>query len=73
MKCVYVTVLHCVQVGDGTTSVVILAGEILTNCKVFVEDNVHPQILVKGLKKAAQLALTRIREIAVHVKKEDPV
>lgn len=59
--------------GDGTTSVVILAGEILKNCKVFVEDNVHPQIIVKGLRKAAQLALARIREIAVHVKKEDPV
>ena len=70
MECV---VCIALQVGDGTTSVVILAGEILNNCKVFVEDNVHPQIIVKGLKKAAQLALTRIREIAVHVKKEDPV
>lgn len=61
------------QVGDGTTSVVLLAGEILRNCKPFIEDNVHPQIIVRGLRKAAQLALARIREISVHVRKDDPV
>jgi T-complex protein 1 subunit eta len=60
------------QVGDGTTSVVLIAGEILKNCKSFIEDNVHPQIIARGLRKAIQLALTKIREIAVHVKKEDP-
>ena len=40
------------QVGDGTTTVVLLAGEILKNCKPFVEDGVHPQIIVRGLRKA---------------------
>lgn len=52
---------------------VLLAGEILKNCKPFVEDNVHPQIIVRGLRKAAQLALAHIEEIAVRVKKDDPV
>lgn len=75
-------VSHCVmtykfynffpQVGDGTTSVVLIAGEILKNCKPFVEDNVHPQIIVRGLRKAAELALTKLQEIAVQVKREDP-
>ena len=51
---------------------VLIAGEILKNCKPFIEDNVHPQIIARGLRKATQLALTKIREIAVHVKKEDP-
>ena len=64
--------MWCSQVGDGTTSVVLIAGEILKNCKSFIEDNVHPQIIARGLRKATQLALTKIREIAVHVKKEDP-
>ena len=60
------------KVGDGTTSVVLLAGEILKNCKSFIEDNVHPQIIVRGLRKATQLALSRIKDIAVHVKRDDP-
>ena len=64
--------MWCSQVGDGTTSVVLIAGEILKNCKPFVEDGVHPQIIARGLRKAIQLALTKLREIAVHVKKEDP-
>ena len=51
---------------------VLLAGEILKNCKPFIEDNVHPQIIVRGLRKATQLALSRIRDIAVHVKRDDP-
>lgn len=33
-----------VQVGDGTTSVVLLAGEILKHVKGFVEDGLHPQV-----------------------------
>lgn len=32
------------QVGDGTTSVVLLAGEILKHVKGFVEDGLHPQV-----------------------------
>ena len=58
--------------GDGTTSVVLLAGEVLKNCKPFIEDNVHPQIIVRGLRKAAQLALDRVKTVAVHVKKDNP-
>ena len=52
---------------------VLIAGEILKNCKPFVEDNVHPQIIIRGLRKAAALALEKIKEISVEVKKEDPV
>ena len=39
------------QVGDGTTSVVLLAGEILKNCKPFIEDNVHPQVWATVLRQ----------------------
>ncbi len=49
-----------------------MAGAILKNCKPFVEDNVHPQVIVRGLRKATQLSLEKIREIAVKVKKDDP-
>ncbi|CAL8089330.1 unnamed protein product [Orchesella dallaii] len=55
------------EVGDGTTSVVILAGEFLKNAKGLVEEGVHPRLLVKAYRKSLQLALDRINELAVTV------
>ena len=43
------------QVGDGTTSVILLAVEFLRQIKPLVEENVHPQILIKGFRKATKL------------------
>jgi T-complex protein 1 subunit eta len=60
------------EVGDGTTSVVLLAAEFLKQIKPFVEDGVHPQIIIRGFRKATQLAVQKIRDIAVQVKKDDP-
>lgn len=53
------------EVGDGTTSVVILAGEFLKQCKPFVEEGVHPRLIIKAFRKATQLALAKINELAV--------
>jgi T-complex protein 1 subunit eta len=52
-------------VGDGTTSVVLLAGEILKEVKEFVEDGLHPRVIIRGLRASCNLALQRIKEIAV--------
>ena len=60
------------QVGDGTTSVTMLAAEFLKQVKPFVEDNVHPQVIVRAYRKATILALDKIKEIAVHIPKENP-
>ena len=62
----------CSQVGDGTTSVVLLAGEFLRQCKPFVEEGVHPQIIVRAFRKAANLAVEKIKEIAVRIENADP-
>lgn len=43
------------QVGDGTTSVVLLAGELMKMCKPFVEDGVHPQVIIKAYRKATSM------------------
>ena len=40
------------QVGDGTTSVVLLAGEFLKQCKPFIEEGVHPQVIIRAFRKA---------------------
>lgn len=55
------------QVGDGTTSVVILAGEFLKGAKTLVEEGVHPRLILKAYRKSLQLALDRINELAVTV------
>ena len=51
--------------GDGTTSVVVLAGEILKEVKEHVEQGVSSQIIIKGLRRASAMAVNKIKEIAV--------
>ncbi|XP_033098419.1 T-complex protein 1 subunit eta-like [Anneissia japonica] len=59
------------EVGDGTTTVTMLAAELLNQVKVYVEDNVHPQVIVRAYRKATQLAVEKIKEIAVKINKKD--
>merc|ERR1712088_1218905 len=59
------------EVGDGTTSVVMLAGEFLKQCKQFVEEGVHPRVIIKSFRRATQLALEKIKELSVGVAKEN--
>jgi T-complex protein 1 subunit eta len=52
-------------VGDGTTSVVVLAGEILKEIKEHVEGGVSSQIIIKGLRRASTMAVNKIKEIQI--------
>ncbi|CAN0556912.1 unnamed protein product, partial [Ectocarpus sp. 8 AP-2014] len=61
------------EVGDGTTSVVILAGEFLKQCKPFVEEGVHPRIIIRSFRKATALALAKIEEISIKIDKNNAV
>ena len=45
------------EVGDGTTSVIILAGEMLILSEPLIKDNIHPTIIVQGYNRALQEAL----------------
>lgn len=53
------------EVGDGTTSVVLLAGEILKQLKSFVEEGVHPQIIMRNVRTAGKLAVQKIQDLSV--------
>ena len=53
------------EVGDGTTSVVLLAGEILKQLKPFVEEGVHPQIIMRSIQAAGKLAVKKVQELCV--------
>ena len=53
------------QVGDGTTTVVLLAGEFLREAKAFVEDGVHPQLIIRAFRTAAALAVETVRKMSI--------
>ena len=61
-----ISISQDVQVGDGTTSVVLLAAEILTKLKPLIEEGLHPQVIMKHLRNASQLAVETIKKLAVH-------
>ncbi|CAL1281591.1 unnamed protein product [Larinioides sclopetarius] len=45
------------EVGDGTTSVIVLAGELLLKSLPFLEDNVHPTVIINGYRMALEDAI----------------
>ena len=55
------------EVGDGTTSVMIFAGELLKEAKQFIEDGMSPQIIINGYWKALQFALKKLEECAIKI------
>ena len=52
------------EVGDGTTSAVILAGALLEHAEFLIDQNVHPTIIVDGYKKSARKTKEYLEEIA---------
>ena len=61
------------EVGDGTTSVVVLAGEILKEVRDYVEQGVSTQTIIKGLRKASVMAVNKINEISVNTSEGNKV
>ncbi|CDK28981.1 unnamed protein product [Kuraishia capsulata CBS 1993] len=59
------------EIGDGTTSVTLLAGELLKSSKAFIEEGMSSNVIVKGYRKACQLAVDRIRELAIDIDSSD--
>ena len=55
------------MVGDGTTTTVVLASELLKKAEELLDQNIHPTILVSGYRKAAQKAIESISKVAVPV------
>ncbi|MCX8175945.1 MAG: TCP-1/cpn60 chaperonin family protein [Candidatus Bathyarchaeota archaeon] len=59
------------EVGDGTTTVVILAGALLERAETLISKNIHPTIIVDGFNKAAEKALEIANKIAIEVNPKD--
>ena len=59
------------EVGDGTTTAVVLAGELLKNAEHLLDDNIHPTIIAKGYRMAAEKAKHILNELAEKVTEHD--
>jgi thermosome len=59
------------MVGDGTTTAVVLAGELLKRAEELLDQNIHPTILVSGYRKAAVKAVEAINKVAWPVEEDD--
>jgi thermosome len=61
------------EVGDGTTSVVVLSGRLLELAEELINKNIHPTIIVDGYRAAAEKTLTSLNDIAIKVSPTDKV
>ena len=61
------------EVGDGTTSVTLLAAELLKQVKDFIDEGVSPQIIMKAYRKASVLAVNKAKELAVTIERSNEV
>lgn len=59
------------EVGDGTTTAVVIAGELLSNAENLIEKDVHPTVVAKGYRLAAQKSQEILLDIAEDVSKKD--
>jgi T-complex protein 1 subunit eta len=50
------------EVGDGTTSVVLLCAELLKQCKPYIEEGVSPHVIIKGYRKACEMVRLPLSE-----------
>jgi archaeal chaperonin len=59
------------MVGDGTTTAVVLASELLKKAEELLEQNIHPTILVSGYRKASQKAIEIVGKVSITVDVND--
>ncbi|KAG8819963.1 T-complex protein 1 subunit gamma, partial [Serendipita sp. 399] len=55
------------EVGDGTTSVIVIAGELLAQSHSLIERNIHPVVIISAFNKALQEALDVIKQISIPI------
>lgn len=56
------------EVGDGTTSVCLLAGEFMKEAKEFIEDKMAPNTIIKGYREALRIVINiHIIHLSLHI------
>eukprot|EP00768_Dysnectes_brevis_P000378 gnl/Dysnectes_brevis/1084_a1212_3882.p1 GENE.gnl/Dysnectes_brevis/1084_a1212_3882~~gnl/Dysnectes_brevis/1084_a1212_3882.p1 ORF type:complete len:607 (+),score=233.40 gnl/Dysnectes_brevis/1084_a1212_3882:22-1821(+) len=60
------------EVGDGTTSVVVLAGSLLREVRPLIEEGVHPRIIIRSFRKATRWCMEKMAETQVPLPDDSP-
>ena len=59
------------EVGDGTTSAVMIAGKLLENAEKLLDKKIHPTIITKGYRIAAEKCQEILKDISLRITSED--
>ena len=59
------------SVGDGTTTVVVLTGELLKHAEELIDQKIHPSTVITGYRRALDIALRELEKIAKPIKLDD--
>uniref|UniRef100_A0A8C9LIV7 CCT-eta n=1 Tax=Piliocolobus tephrosceles TaxID=591936 RepID=A0A8C9LIV7_9PRIM len=54
------------EVGDGTTSVVVVAGELLNEAKGLLNDGIEPNIIIDGFRTACNVVIKKLNELSLN-------
>lgn len=53
------------EVGDGTTSVCVLASELLREAEKLIQQKIHPQVIIDGYRMASKVALEALEHVSI--------
>jgi thermosome len=59
------------EAGDGTTTAVAIAGELLKNAEELLDQDIHPTAIIKGFDMASEYARQEVDDIAIDVDRDD--
>src|SRR3989338_2456019 len=59
------------EVGDGTTTAALLAGKLLENAEKLLYRKIHPTVIVKGYRLAAEKAIQILNELAIPLESKE--
>ncbi len=59
------------EVGDGTTTAVMIAGKLLENAEKLLDKKIHPTIITKGYRIAAEKAQEILKEVSLRITSDD--
>jgi thermosome len=59
------------EVGDGTTTAVVLAGELLKKAEELLDQEIHPTVIAAGYRAAADRAMGVLKDMAIKVSHDD--
>lgn len=59
------------EIGDGTTTAVVIAGELLKQAENLLDQNIHPTIITKGYRLASEKSFEILNKMAIDLKHDD--